>query len=128
MKRRKFLWLSMAGTAAMGLPSLQCREPSAAVEKILSEPLMLSRFCDETSLKKIGMEYRDRFGADDESNLRQNLLKGVSGEERSDLRESIINRIREDFDQERVVRIDGWILSETEARQCALLSFNQRSQ
>lgn len=118
----------MAGTAAMSLPSLQCREPSAAVEKILSEPLMLSRFCDESSLKKIGIEYRDRFGADDQSNLRQNLLQGVSGTEGNELRESIVNRIREDFDQGRIVRIDGWIISETEARQCALLSFNQRSQ
>lgn len=127
MKRRKFLWLSMAGTAAMGLPSLQCREPSAAVEKILSEPLMLSRFCDEASLKKIGMGYRERFGAGDQSNLRQNLLQGVSGTEGNELRESILDRIREDFDQGRIVRIDGWIISETEARQCALLSFNQRS-
>lgn len=128
MKRRKFLWLSMAGTAAMSLPSLQCREPSAAVEKILSEPLMLSRFCDKSSLTKIGMEYRERFGAGDQSNLRQNLLQGVSGTEGNELRKSIVNRISEDFDQGRIVRIDGWIISETEARQCALLSFNQRSQ
>ena len=40
---------------------------------------------------------------------------------------ALSNRIRalqnEDFDRERVINLDGWILSRTEARLCALTTF-----
>ncbi len=35
-------------------------------------------------------------------------------------RELLLQQIREDFEQERTVNIEGWILSQTEARLCAL--------
>ena len=38
----------------------------------------------------------------------------------AELEVSIRRRVREDFAQGRVVRLDGWILSSTEARLCAL--------
>ena len=128
MKRRKFLWIGLAGTAAMSIPSLQCREPSAEINDILSRPEMLSRISDEASLRQIGMQYRSQFRAGDPSNLRQNLLKGAESTSSTDLRAALEKKIRDDFSQNRVVRVDGWIISETEARQCALLSFNKVSQ
>jgi len=39
-----------------------------------------------------------------------------------DLRALVATRVREDFDSEDTVQVDGWILSCTEARLCALAS------
>ncbi len=46
-------------------------------------------------------------------------VKARSGEQVQTL---IAEQVREDFQQGRVVTLDGWVLSETEGRLCALLA------
>jgi hypothetical protein len=56
----------------------------------------------------------------DRKRLLRELDLDVAGAETSRLREMLVQRQLRDFAFGRVVRVDGWILSETEARLCAL--------
>lgn len=63
------------------------------------------------------------------SSLLEGLLPGLSDCDRyhvgqNRLRLAIMSRMRIDYEIERVVNLDGWILSETEARLCALVSLS----
>jgi hypothetical protein len=56
-------------------------------------------------------------------------MKGYSGQFSSksgsaELSKWIANKVQEDFINQRIVAVNGWILSETEACQCALLSLS----
>jgi len=69
--------------------------------------------------------YPDESG--DDATLARLILADPGGDPRvplpSDtqrLRETIAARVREDFRQGRTARVEGWILSRTEARLCAL--------
>ncbi len=42
------------------------------------------------------------------------------------LRAALLERIREDFRSDQVVRVRGWVLSQTEARLCALVPAPER--
>ena len=129
MKRRSFLWLSIAGTAALTVPHFSCDTKNQALEKTLSQPEVLSRICDEKTLKDIGHAYRKKIETEDDYNKLQHfLLSDPSGQEINKsgkieiIRKSIISSIEKDFEKGRIIKVDGWILSITEARQCALFS------
>lgn len=116
MQRRYFLWLAVSGTAALTLPFLHCGNKNAALQKTLSQPEILSRICDVKTLKDIGNSYRKKIPAENNKNQLQNLLlKDTTVKE-------IQNNINRDFEAGRIIKINGWILSVTEARQCALFS------
>lgn len=116
MQRRYFLWLAVSGTAALTLPFLHCGNKNAALQKTLSQPEILSRICDAKTLKDIGNSYRKKIPAENNKNQLQNLLlKDTTVKE-------IQNNINRDFEAGRIIKINGWILSVTEARQCALFS------
>ena len=73
---------------------------------------------DEAQILTIGAKYRETFSQENSRRKLSHLLKPLEG---ADI-ESII---REDFVAGRTVTVHGWILSLTEARQCAFASLNQ---
>jgi len=80
------------------------------------------------SARKLGELYRQRFPDDDLSRWPEDLMAAsgmAAGIEFSSLtlgwlRDSLEARVRRDFAQGYVVKLEGWILSRTEARLCAL--------
>lgn len=129
MKRRNFLWLSLASTAAFMLPSLSCKVKNDALQKILSRPEVLSRFCDAKTVKEIGDSYRKKNSEENnEDQLLDLLLRDTAGKtiktttDIAFIRTSIRKQVEEDFKAGRITKISGWIISRTEARQCALFS------
>lgn len=130
MKRRTFLWLSFAGTAGLSLLLFDCRVKNVAFMKVLAQPQTLPHFCDAQALKDIGAAYRERIAAENNSDkLIELLLVDSSGNSVSestssaDIRFMLQNRIKQDFKDGRIVTLQGWIISVTEARQCALYTF-----
>lgn len=109
MKRRKFIVLTTAGAIASTLPFCHfSKNPTT-----LSQPLFLSTITDIKTLNQIGNAYRKQTTAEaDESTL----TKLLSTTAISDA------HIQQDFASGQTLTINGWILSITEARQCALLS------
>lgn len=131
MQRRTFLRLSFAGTAALSILSLRCSNKDPALQKILAQPFTLSRLCDEKTLKDIGNVYRKNTPAEnDPEKLRAMLLAEQEGKpvpsstDPSFIRLSLQQKIKQDFEEKRITVVNGWILSVTEARQCALVSLS----
>ena len=71
---------------------------------------------------EMGIKYQDQFP--DETNVRtlvRHLSAETSGVDDA-LALSIARNIKKDFVTGNTIMLDGWILSKTEARQCALFS------
>jgi hypothetical protein len=116
MKRRNFIYLTITGAGAIMVPS--CKNRSATA---FSRPLFLSTVCDSQILKHIGANYRTKTPAEaEEGRLIELLTSGLpQGTDRAQQLDSLV---RQDYAAGRTVTIDGWVLSVTEARQCAVFS------
>lgn len=125
MERRHFLTVTAAGTIGLSLSGagwLPTGEPSLLV---LARPELLTLLNGRT-VADIGMAYRATHRHEDaadriasaiiaDAKLSVDLTNGAVGER-------LAEQIRNDFANHRTVQLKGWILSLTEARQCALYS------
>jgi hypothetical protein len=115
MKRRNFLLLTIAGGLATVTPFCATRVPVA-----LTRPLFLSTICDLQTLIQIGTIYREATPAEGSEDVLMQLL--TTG---GDPTEQLSKKVNDDFANGRTVTVDGWVLAVTEARQCALSSFQK---
>lgn len=128
MKRRHFLRVSIFGAAAAGLPIIGCNAFSGDSQS-LSQPFTLGHFCDEEAIREIGKAYQAMEPmAKDAEALRKVLLTDIMGgnttpkeTDRVPARK-VKDRITKDFAENLVVTPAGWVISRTEARQCALFT------
>jgi hypothetical protein len=126
MKRRDFILLSGGTLAVAGISWAVWPKSEYAITRGLP-PLVLSQLCDEQELVKIGEGYRHQMpGEDDMSVLNDHLKINETGKaELQDSRQLAIaleERSRNEFESGKTIVIDGWVLSLTEARQCAAYS------
>jgi len=131
MKRRSFILASITLVAAPCIPFLYKSYQLYKWKKFpLISPVILSHFCDEETIQKIGIVYRSIVPAENsEKQLRALLLNSIADNEQdiSDpviLRSLLSRKIRKEFNAEKIIIVNGWVLSETESRQCALLTFS----
>ncbi len=121
MKRRQFILKSAGGLAIVLMPALILQSCKTKYDSSLALPQQLTFIWDVTTMIAIGNQYQQQFP--DESNERKLvklLMKDVP-----DKKDNSINmeeKVIEDYKRDKTVLLDGWILSETEARQCALFS------
>lgn len=87
------------------------------------------RLCDAPTIQKIGEAYRTKVPAESgKEALTERLLEDSSGNPLSEKTDNtaihafLNDKIKQDFEAGRIVTLHGWMLSETEARQCALFS------
>ena len=93
--------------------------------------LLSSMITSEESAKTIGDEYlRVNPDENDRVLLGETLFDSNAGNlsryDYPDPRAKIVSQIRADFESGRTVMVGGWILSQTEARLCALVSLSCR--
>lgn len=126
MQRREFLTGIAALPLALALPASESRAVAGGPLDVF--PYELARVLDETSPEDLGRRYRAlRPQEDDPDRLR--ALLGLadsparSGRRRAAKRSDLRRAARNDYGAGRTVQICGWVLSRTEARQCALLSY-----
>jgi len=120
--RREFLRCGAAGAAA--LVTIGCGTRTVTDDRGLARPELLAALGDGP-VRAIGAQYRAMTRHErDTPALRRAIhaslplrsrLFGGSGP-------SVAALVRDDFTNGRVVVVDGWVLSVTEARQCALFS------
>ena len=121
LDRRHFLQLSAAGIVASLASSACARESDEAVR----ERPELADMLGPERVREIGAHYRASVPRE---NTAAALRAAISDSEsaRSPLawirRRSMEQMIRDDFAAGRTVVVDGWVLSATEARHCALFS------
>ena len=90
-----------------------------------SQPDLLAILDDAEAVREIGREYRRRFPVHDAAETLGRMFEAET--QRSALAghtpmEKLSRCVQADFAHGRIVQINGWILSITEARQCALFS------
>jgi len=132
MKRKDFVLLSLYSGVAMSLPFAGCGTSSAVANKAWVPPALLSNICDTKTLKEIGTAYRQKFTDENNEDRLANLLLTDSdnkvvpeNSEDAAIHSLLEKKIQQDFVTGKTVVVKGWILSKTEAQQCALFSFSQ---
>lgn len=111
MNRRKFLGMAAAGAAGLALPAARARESADAA---LAHPRLLEILRDERAVRELGRRYRETVPAE---NAAPALTQAIR-----ESRAQVDAQIQRDFSAGRTVTLNGWVLSVTEARQCALFS------
>ena len=117
MKRRNFILLGAAGVAAVSIPTAFHFFGDVEYDKALADPQSLSLIWDTQTIISTGNKYRLQTPAE---NTERSLVKKL----KADLL-TLEEKIRKDFETGNTVIVDGWILSKTEARQCALFSITE---
>ncbi len=128
MKRSVFIKLTVAGAAAVALPlTYGCGGNSA--KKLIAEPEFLLKLIDVKTLYETGQAYIKKFPVEDnEKKLTDLLVENSAIVQSSDTKAIHLffdKKIHDDFESGNTVIVNGWILSLTEARQCALFSITQ---
>ncbi|HEX6383133.1 MAG TPA: hypothetical protein VF177_00550 [Anaerolineae bacterium] len=128
INRRQFLTLILGlGLATFMRPP---RVWSWLARRFRHEPLSVRfahLFRQKESAKVIGQAYLQAIPAEaDVQTLTDLIAASLAGDQElvktstAELRPILERQMRQDFDQGRVANVEGWLLSETEARLCAL--------
>jgi hypothetical protein len=129
MKRRTFVMISLYGGVAMVVPSFGCHSKNDLSSKSWIRPYGLSHICDAKTLKAIGEAYMKKVTDENDqqklvrlilSDSSHNILSSASPD--STIENLIKRKTDVDFAKGNTVTVNGWVLSQTEARQCALFA------
>jgi siroheme synthase len=125
MHRKRFLLLAGAVLSATAGRWLFLESSTPAGPPL--RPSFLTQLFDDSEILRLGDLYRARVPAEDSVHaLMRQLLndREVARLRPGDpaLARRLAEQVRTDFQHERVVLLDGWVLSLTEARQCALVA------
>lgn len=124
MKRKNFILLSGLGISAIAIPTLYFNFRELEYDSYLKSPEFLSNFLDGKSIIEIGELYLKQ--VPDENNERKLVsLLPISHTSDNNTIEILQQQITDDYISGETIIVDGWILSKTEARQCALYSLTQ---
>jgi hypothetical protein len=129
MRRKTFIYLSVTGAVATSFSSLYCHKPGGQWKTILGRPEFLSHICDAKTILGIGNAYRLMVPAEMKTDQFADLLmtdkrgNSIPGNQDSSSIVAFVNQnIEMDFKTGQTIVVSGWVLSVTEARQCALFS------
>ncbi|MFI5156814.1 MAG: hypothetical protein ACHQEM_11535 [Chitinophagales bacterium] len=125
MQRRNFIRLSAYGGLALSVPfAVGCRH--SPTNMAVADPPFLMHIFDKKTMMETGRAYIQQNPDESEIADLENLLientpiQATTGSEA--VQTYFGNKMKEDFDNDQTVVVDGWVLSKTEARQCALYS------
>jgi hypothetical protein len=128
MKRRSFILVSAISLFGLGAFSLFQRVRNSVKDRVLAQPKFLSMLCDRDTIHMLGRAYLKLKPDETRGEV---LISDLLAErhpiflQRTDMsmvESQIEKRIKQDFDADKIVVVQGWVLSITEARQCAFFS------
>jgi len=122
MERRLFVKLSAFTALALTLPMAQgC---GGSKEMAVAQPYLLSQLVDDKTINQAGLAYRKTHAAEDtKEKLSQLLLSGKGAAlGKGEIQAMLDKQVTADFKQGNTLVVKGWVMSVTEARQCALYS------
>lgn len=125
MERRKLIILAAVGAATVAIPSWYYSNSVPDYDPSLAQPLLLSSIWDSETIAEIGKRYQKQYPKENSERKLVKLLSESTPTDKDPITASIEWRTKEDYKTGNIVTIDGWILSETEGRQCALFSLIQ---
>ena len=110
MHRRNFIKIGGSSVAAISLFSF----PIIGCSSRESKYPLLEDFMPKQTIKFIGNEYLQK-----NSFTEQEYYSNLGKSETADL-------VKKDFEEDRVIIVSGWVLSVTEARQCAAIHIKNK--
>jgi len=129
MKRKSFIITLLLSLVGLSTFSLIQWFRNSSNDNHLAQPKFLSLLCDRNTIQMLGRAYlKLRPDETRDDVLLSDLLPGESHRvflKKLDMTEAesqIEKRIKHDFDTDNIVVVQGWVLSITEARQCAFFS------
>ena len=130
MKRSIFIKLSTFSAVAVNVPWLNaCNEKP--INAAIAQPQFLSHIFDAKTMLATGQDYLKQTPDENSKNKLADLLVNDSSVTSSSDIKTIYsyfdNRVKQDFANGKIAVVDGWILSVTEARQCALYSLEENN-
>jgi hypothetical protein len=123
MKRRAFIITT--STVAVGLPLAYYVNRYYHQKNSLFKPDTLSLFCDDIVLNEMGKNYLAVVPAENEKEKLTHLIltdKNGNITNKSAIEQLLAKKIKEDFLNNNTIILQNWVVSITEARQCALFS------
>jgi len=94
----------------------------------LEQPKILGNFCNEKDIQEIGMDYRKQNPEESQKQqLMELLLKNDAGKKinpsnNAEVSDWLDQKTELEFKNDNTIVVAGWVISVTEARQCALFS------
>jgi len=125
MKRRNFVLLTGVGISTIALPTWYYNYRDLEYDQLLTEPELLSYIWDGSTISEIGEIYRTQFSGENSERELVTLLSNNVSADLTTTTEMLQQQITDDYKTGNTIMVDGWILSKTEARQCALFSLTQ---
>jgi hypothetical protein len=127
MKRRNFILLTTAGIAGAAFAFIHRWDELAGWGSPFAQPQVLALITSRRNIKLLGKTYVQLFPGESNYNVLFNLLTDKQSNSNmmyeSDtkmIRSRLKTKITADFQNDRIMVLEGWVLSLTEARQCAL--------
>jgi hypothetical protein len=130
MTRRSFIAKALVGGAAIVAVGVVKWKYWRTRTPPFEFPLVLSSFCDEETVRKIGLRYMALVpGESSQAALLARLSAEIDHNPRdsadtAEIASEIELKTERDFRSEKILIINNWIISRTEARQCALLALS----
>ena len=129
MNRKKFLIISALAVAAISVPvAIKLNHRRKVRDKPLEQPRILGNFCNEKDIQEIGVAYRkENPNESQEQQLIELLLendagKKINSSDNSAVSDWLDQKTLQEFKSDKTIVVAGWVISVTEARQCALFS------
>ncbi len=124
MKRRRFLGFMIIALAIAGVTAWIVKLRVKAANKAKLQPKTLASICGTEKLLELGIKYRELTNENNEDFFRESLLRDMPNGNAA-VEHFLAQKVRTDFQEGRTIMLDGWLLSITEARQCALMSLQE---
>lgn len=121
LSRRRFLKAGSISTLLLAIPELWSWAAPPLQQEVLTQSELLVILGDPERVCELGRCYRSAVPTE----RTREALNAALHEDcpaGSPAHRHLQERIREDFATGRTIQLDGWVLSVTEARQCALYS------
>lgn len=127
MKRRSFILLTGLGISAIGASAVKLFNLHLPEQAAYVKPKLLSQLCDDETIRGLGHSYLELRPTERNPDVLMKEIYGarvdIDGLRKQDIllvQTQSETAIRRDFALGKTVILNGWILSLTEARQCAL--------
>lgn len=122
MNRRYFLTSLSATGVLLVLPQVIASCSTNDRHLRYAVPQTLLSVCDTPTLLEIGRGYLAMFPEENDINVLLALITRGLPANNGNSSGELLNKITEEFENGQVVEVNGWLLSLTETRQCALYS------
>jgi len=97
---------------------------AVCIGPFLAHPRSLTPILDLKELNALGTAYRKQVADESGERALADVLLEELPDDNLEFDTAINDLIKKDFDEGNTTEVNGWILSKTEARQCALLTFS----